>query len=237
MPDVGGFSRHVRSRDDGEFLSFGAEVGVIGNESGAFAELIEHGMATLRDMEDIGIRDLRAAVVVKASGFSKGTENIKDRKSVRGFLQAGEFRKDGGAKFRKNFDLAGAGTFLGAEDLSFDFFEFGCDEALAAHGGLFANIVIGNRAQIGFCDFDEVAEDRGEADFERFDAGAFDFLFLESGDPVFSFMGSGAEFIEGRIEAGLNETPFADCGEEFPRGPASAYRINRARHGHVKSSA
>jgi hypothetical protein len=104
-------------------------------------------------------------------------------------LQAGEFGKDGGAKLRKNLNLAGAGSFLGTEDFAFDFFEFGCDEALSPDRGLFANVVLGNRAQIGFRDFDEVTEDGGESDLERFDARAFDFFFLEGGNPVFSFVG------------------------------------------------
>ena len=74
---------------------------------------------------------------------------------------------------------------------------------------MFANVVVGNGSQIGFRDFDEVTEDGGEADLERFDAGTFDFFFLEDGNPVFSFMGRRAEFVEGGIEAGLNEAPFA----------------------------
>ena len=45
-------------------------------------------------------------------------------------------------------------------------------------------------------DFDEVAEDVVEFDFEGVDAGAFAFVFLEGGDPVFSVAGGGAEFVE-----------------------------------------
>ena len=109
-------------------------------------------------------------------GGDEALVGFEDREGVRGFLQVGKFDKHCGAKFRKNLNLAGAGAFLGAEDFAFDFFEFRCEEALAADGRLFANVVVGNRTQIGFRDFDEVAEDGGESDLERFDARAFDFF-------------------------------------------------------------
>ena len=146
MADVSGFSRHVRPGNDGEFFSIGAKIGVIRDESGTFAELIQHGVTTVDDVEDIGIINLWAAVVVEACGLGKGTENIEDSQRVGCFLQAGEFGKDGGAEFGKDLNLAGAGTFFGTEDLSFDFFELGCDEALAPDRGLFANVVLRNRS-------------------------------------------------------------------------------------------
>ena len=96
--------------------------------------------------------------------------------------------QDGAAEFGEDFDLASPGAFVRAEDFAFKFLELGSDKSLAVDRCLFADVIGRNRAEVRFGDFDEVAEDRGEADFERFDAGSLDFLFLQGGYPVFSFV-------------------------------------------------
>ena len=78
MADVGGFSCHVRACNNGKFFTIGAEVGIIGNKSISFVELIQYGVTTVRDMESIGIIDFWSAVIMEAGGFGKGTENIKN---------------------------------------------------------------------------------------------------------------------------------------------------------------
>ena len=43
-------------------------------------------MTPLRDMKNIGIINLRAAVIVEAGGLSKGTEDIQNGEGICGFL-------------------------------------------------------------------------------------------------------------------------------------------------------
>ena len=71
MADVGGFSSHVRAGDDGEFLSVRAEVCVIRNKARTLGLLIQNGVASIGDFQNIRVVDLRAAVAVEAGGFGE----------------------------------------------------------------------------------------------------------------------------------------------------------------------
>ena len=68
---------------------------------------------------------------------------------------------------------------------------------------------------MGFGDFDEVAEDVVEFDFEGVDAGAFAFVLLEAGDPVFAAAGGGAEFVEFLGMAVLDDVAVFDVCRGF----------------------
>ena len=61
---------------------------------------------------------------------------------------------------------------------------------------MFAGVVVGDGGEVGFGDFEVVAEDGVVADFERLDAGACDFAVLQFGDPAASFGAGAAEFVE-----------------------------------------
>ena len=67
-----------------------------------------------------------------------------------------------------DFQLA----LLSVEDDRLILFQFGGDRALGVDQGLFASVFGGYCAQIGLADFDVVAKDFVEADFEVLDTSA-----------------------------------------------------------------
>ena len=224
LADVGGFSSHVRAGDDGEFLPVRAKVCVIRNKARAFGLLVQDGVASIADFQNIRVVDLRAAVAVEACGFGERADGVKDGECRGGFLQVVDLAQDGAAEFGEDFDLAGAGAFVRAEDFAFKFLEFGSDEALAVDGCLFADVVGWDRAEVRFGDFDEVAEDGSEADLEGFDARPLDFLFLQGGDPVFSLVRGRAEFVQVRVVACLDEAAITNhCGRFRYDGAAEGF--------------
>ena len=107
------------------------------------------------------------------------------------------------------------GAFVGSEDAILHLFEFRGDVAFAVGGGLFAGVVVRDFCEVGFGDFDEVAEDRVEFDFETGDAGAFDFAGLEVGDPLFAVGAGAAEDIEFRVPAVAEHAAFFGGGWRF----------------------
>jgi hypothetical protein len=64
---------------------------------------------------------------------------------------------------------------------------------------LFPCVIVGNFGELGSGDFDEISKDVVELDFQGIDPRSLAFIFLKSGDPIFSAAGCGAEFIELRI--------------------------------------
>jgi len=69
---------------------------------------------------------------------------------------------------------------------------------------LFAFVVGGREVQVGLGDFDVVAKDLIEADFEGVDAGPLALALFHGGDDLFAVLGEIAEFVEFGVEAGAN---------------------------------
>src|SRR5262249_43946464 len=61
---------------------------------------------------------------------------------------------------------------------------------------------------VGVCDLDVIAKALVEADLERADAGAGNFLGLKAGDPILPTLGDSAQLIKGGVMAGPNQTTF-----------------------------
>src|SRR6266511_4140591 len=78
-------------------------------------------------------------------------------------------------------------AFVCAEDLCLDFLQLGCDEALAAYGGLLARVVRRHIRKIRFCHFDEITEDGVVTYLQRLDPGCSDLALLQMTDPIFPF--------------------------------------------------
>ena len=76
---------------------------------------------------------------------------------------------------------------------------------------MFARVVAGDGGEVGFGDFEVVAEDGVVADFEGLDAGAGDFAVLQVGDPAAAFGPGAAELIEIRVMPLADHASFA-CG-------------------------
>jgi hypothetical protein len=69
---------------------------------------------------------------------------------------------------------------------------------------LFAFVVGGRVGEIGLGNFDVVAKDLVEADFEGVDAGAFAFALFHGGDDLLAVLAEIAEFVEFGVIAGAD---------------------------------
>ena len=196
LADVGRLAGHVGAGEDDEAGRFGIEQGVVGDELLVDHGLFEDGVAAVDDVEVAGFVEGGAGVLVALRGFGEAEEDVEGGEGVGGLLEGVEFCADRLAEFDELLVFELFGSFLGAEDLVFDFLEAGRDIALGVGHGLLALVVVGDLGEVGFCDFDEVAEDVVELDLEGIDAGALAFGGLEVGDPAFAVARGGAEFVE-----------------------------------------
>ena len=215
LADVGGFSGHVRAGEDDEAVLGGFEEDVVGDEFFFGEVLVEDRVAAVFDGEGERVIEDGAAVVEEACGFGETAEDIDGGEGVGGVLDGGHAGEDAGAEGLEFFVFEAFGALVGAEDAILHLFEFRGDVALAVGGGLFAGVVVGDFCQIGFGDFDEVAEDCVVFDFETGDAGAFDFAGLEVGDPLFAVGAGAAEDIEFRVPAVAEHAAFFGGGWWF----------------------
>jgi hypothetical protein len=90
-----------------------------------------------------------------------------------GFAYASGVVEELAAEFGEDAALDFSAAFLRGENFYFELFEFGGGEALGVDEGLLSLVIGGNGFCVGLGDFEVVAEDGVEADFEGGDAGAF----------------------------------------------------------------
>ena len=106
------------------------------------------------------------------------------------------FSGDGGAQFGEEATLDLDDLFLSVENFGFVFFQFRCGEALGSDEGLFAFVVLRSEVQIGFRNFDVVAEDGIKFYFERADAGAFALALFDLGEDLLAVAREFPQFVE-----------------------------------------
>ena len=105
------------------------------------------------------------------------------------------------AKLLEDLALNGEDFFFGFEDFDFELLQLRRGEAFGVDQGLFALVIGGREVLIRFGDFDVVAEDVVEADFERRDAGAGALALLDLGEVCSGCCGDVAQLVELGIEA------------------------------------
>ena len=196
LTDVGGLSGHVGAGENVKATGVGVHGGVVGNKFFLDEGLFEDGMARVGEVEAAVGGEMGAGVLVELRGLGEGEEDVEGGEGVGGFLEGGEVFADLLAEVDEEVVFEGFGALVGAEDFLLHLLEGGGDVALGIGHRLLALVVVGDFVDFGFGDFEEVAEDVVEFDFEGFDAGAFAFGFLQFGEPVFSFAGGGAEFVQ-----------------------------------------
>ena len=87
-------------------------------------------------------------------------------------------------------------AFPGIEHHGLVFLQLGNDVPLTIGQGLTPNVIFGYLLQIGLGDFDVIAKDLVVAYFQVFDAGAFPFLLLQTGDKTSSVAGGEFQLVE-----------------------------------------
>ena len=201
LPDVSALAGHVGAGDEGDLVALQIEVGVVGDESLLGHPQLQHRVTAFLDLDAPLVSNVGPIPPLDPRQLGKAGQDIQLPQCGGGFLDRLEVVEHLLAQAKKQVVLQLRGPFFGAEDLRFHDLEVLGDEALAAGHGLFAHIVTRHLGEVRFGDFDVIAEHRVEADFQRRNAGAGDFVLLELGQPVLAASGCGAEFVQLRAEA------------------------------------
>ncbi len=123
--------------------------------------------------------ELRPRVAILGRDFRQGNGDIQfgDRRGSR--LNPRRVSGAQGAKRLEDFALNRQHFLFGLQNLDFQLLQLRRGEAFGVDQRLFALIIGGRKVQVGFRNFEVVAEDIVEADFQRPDAGAAALALLD----------------------------------------------------------
>src|SRR5579871_3231860 len=215
LAEVGGLAAHIRACDEGDEVSVRVKVKVVRNEAAGIAtgfvtELLDHRMAASNDPHSAVVGEGRARVTVGRSDFGQGGRYIETGDGrCRG---TNALRVIGGepADFAEEILFQRQDLLLGVQNLALVILELGSGETLGVDQGLLALVIGRSEMQVGFRDFDVVAKDVVETDFQRLYACACALASFNLSDVLPAVLAEIAEFIELRIVAGADRAPVAD---------------------------
>jgi hypothetical protein len=210
LAKISRLAAHVGSGNEKELLAAGFEAEIVGNEALAFLaeKFFDDGVAAADDEEFAGVVEFRANVAAIGGEFRERGEDVELGDGGSGAAEASGFGGDAGADVNEELALDLEDAFVGGENFALVVFEFGRGEALGVHEGLLAFVICGSVGEIGFGNFDVVAEDLIEADFEGVDAGALAFALFHGGDDLLAVLAQIAEFVEFGMVPGADHAGF-----------------------------
>ncbi len=165
-------------------------------------------MAAVADLQHAFVSDHRAAVAVQARRLGERRQHIQLRQRGGGLLDFGQLTEHLLAHALEQFVFQFHAAFLRAEDFAFHLLQFRRDVAFAVGDGLLADVMRRYLVEIRPGDFDVVAENGIEPDFQRCDAGAPDFVRLQFRNPVLAAALGYAQFVERGIETVADHAAF-----------------------------
>ena len=218
LPNVGALTGHIGAGDDlnasragvGVAVGWDSKPDIIGDELSGGQESIEDWVTAIADIEDGSVFEGRAAVAAVGRYGGEAGECIYFGEGFGGTEELADGVCDLFAESVEEVQFESVCAVFGAEDFVFVFLEFRGNEAFLIFEGLFADVFGRDFVDVGSGDFEVVAEDFVEADFEAIDAGAFDFASLISGHPLSSAAHEVAEFVEFGIEPSPNDSTIGD---------------------------
>ena len=126
----------------------------------------------------------RPAIPKEPRRLRKRADNIDNRNRVGSLLNRSEVVQSLVSQLLKKLIFALACPFVRPKDFRLHLLQFGRDKTLSTNGRLFAGVMPRHVRQVRLRHFNEIAEHRIVAHFERFDAGHSDFAFLQLADPI-----------------------------------------------------
>jgi len=187
-------------------LARAVEIEIVGNEALAFLaeELLDDRMAAADDQEFSRGIEFWACVSTIGRKFCKASEDVKLGDGGCGAAEAGSFGGDAGADVDVELALDFKNAFIGGEDFAFVVFKLAAGESLGVDKSLLAFVIGRSELEIGFRNFDVVAKDVIEADFERVDSGAFTLAFFHGGNDLLAVLAEVSEFVKFSVIAGAD---------------------------------
>ena len=142
------------------------EVEIVGNEAlAALAQkFFDDRMTAADDQQFAAGGEFGTDVAAVGGELCERGEHVHLRDGGGGLAQAHGVRGDAVADVDEELAFDFSDALVGGEDFALVFFQFGSGEAFGVDESLLALVVGGREMQIGFRDFDVVAEDAVEAD-------------------------------------------------------------------------
>src|SRR3989441_2252702 len=215
LPQVSGFSSHVRPGDDQEEVRGRVHVKVVRDERLALhllAEALNHGVAALLDLELAVLGNLRAAVGALGGKTGETREDVELGDGARGLPDSAGFAGHAPPDLNEQVPFKCAALILRAQDLGLEFLKFRRRESFGVHQGLLALVVGGGKMEIGFRNLDVVTEDVVEPDFERSDTGALPLAHFNLRDKPLTVLTQVAQLIELEVEARADQAAVSQRG-------------------------
>ncbi|MEY2726686.1 MAG: hypothetical protein RLZZ458_2553, partial [Planctomycetota bacterium] len=174
LPNVSALAGHIWAGDDlnktraGVGIAIGrdSQSDVVGDELSCGQESVEDRVSAITDIKDGRVFEGGSAVAAVGSDSSKAGECINFGEGFGGPQKLAHGVGDFFAECVEKVLFEGVSTVFGAEDFVFVFLKFRGDEAFLVFERLFADVFGGNFFNVGGSDFEVVAEDFVEANFE-----------------------------------------------------------------------
>ena len=158
LPHVGGFSRHIRSGDNGNPVLPVIQGGVIGHKQVIPHHLFHHRMAAVLDLNHALFIDGRLHIIMPRSHHRKGGKYIDSRQSLGRLLDPHHLGGNLIPHLAEQIVLQGNQFLLCPHNDIFQVFQFIGSKPLAVYQGLLAHKVIGNHVLEGIAYFKIIAE-------------------------------------------------------------------------------
>ena len=210
LTDIRRFTGHVRACDQRQLRRPRVQFHVVRHERFVHKSRIQNRMAAVVDFQNRFFRNLWADILPTAGYIRQRREAVDRRQRPRAGLNRRRLRTDFFPKLLEQFIFQRLTLFIRPQDFVFDFLQFRRDETLAIHDRLLPHVFLRNHLQIRLRDFYEITEHLVETHFKTLDAGAFNLLRLIARDPVLSFRGSLAVFVQLRVIAVAEDAALLD---------------------------
>ena len=221
LADVGGFARHVRSRDDVDLRSRGGKLRAVRNErlrrSRAAQHLFDDGVATVNDLKLVGLVHFRLAVIPCLRDLRPAGEHVELGERVCGFRERCRSRERFFHEFGVEFGFALGDEFVRLQNFAFLLAKLGSGVALGVDERLPARPRGGNLADVCFRNFDVIAERARVAHAQIANVGFVLKAFFKRDEPRAAVRAKVAQLVEPRVEPAANRAVHVDGQLVFER--------------------
>ncbi len=210
LPHVGGFSRHVRPRDQKHARIVRIEPGIVADEHPLPRHLLDDRMPALVDFKLRGLVDHRLHIPQPLADLRERAEHIQCGDRLRSRLQRREMLPDLLPEGAEKVVLHLVDLRLGVQDQILHLLQLRRDVPLRIGQRLLADVVVRHLVQKGLRHLEIVAEDPVVPDLQIADARPLPLAPLQIRDPHLAVLDGILERVQLRRIAGPDETPFPD---------------------------
>jgi len=211
LAEIGRFAAHVGARDDQDLIVGRVEESIVGDERFGVHRL-DDGVTSPGDPDGVPLPHDGPPVVPPGRKLRQGQEHVHQGDGRGDGLQPARLAGHRLPRFQENPVFEAGDPLLGVQDLVFMLLELGRQEPLRAEQRLPADVIGRDEMEVGLGDVDRIAEIPVVADLERRDPRPLPFPLFDGGDDGFPRPGHGAQVVELRVVAVLDDSALGEQG-------------------------